>query len=69
MRKNILPVAAMEKLLKKSGAARVSQSGKDALRNILEEYAEKIGKRAVEFSRHSGRKTIKASDVKLASKE
>ena len=69
MRKNILPVAAMEKLLKKAGAPRVSQSGKDALRNVLEEYAEKIGKRAVEFSRHSGRKTIKASDIKLASRE
>ncbi len=69
MRKNILPVAAMEKLLKKAGAPRVSQSGKDALRNVLEEYAEKLGKRAVEFARHSGRKTIKAADVKLASHE
>lgn len=69
MRKNILPVAAMEKLLKKSGAARVSNSGKETLRSVLEEYAEKIGKKSVEFARHSGRKTIKAADVKLASKE
>lgn len=68
MVKSILPLAAMEKLLKKAGAPRVSEDAKEAIREILEEYADKIGKRASEFSRHSGRVTVKGIDIKLASK-
>ena len=67
--KKILPLAGMEKLLKKAGAPRVSESAKSELREVLEEYAEKIGSRALRLSQHSGRKTIKSSDIKLAAKE
>ena len=66
MDKKILALAGMEKLLKKVGAERVSDKGKEALREVLEEYAEKIGEKAIKFARHSGRKTIKAEDIKLA---
>jgi len=66
MPKQILSLAAMEKLLRKSGAARVSQKGKEALRDVLEDIANEIGEKAVRFAKHSGRKTVKASDVKLA---
>lgn len=69
MRKNILPLAAMEKLLKKAGAPRVSEDAKEALQEVLEDYAAELGARAVTFSGHSGRKTIKASDVRLAVKK
>jgi histone H3/H4 len=68
MGKSILPVAAMEKLLKKAGASRVSEDAKEALRDILEEYSDKLGKKALELSRHSGRVTVKGSDIKLATK-
>jgi len=66
--KNILPAAAMEKLLKKAGADRVSEDAKDKLRDVLEEYAESIGSKAVRLAVHAGRKTVKASDVKEATK-
>lgn len=69
MREGTLPVAGMEKLLKKAGAARVSQDAKEALRDVLEEYAMTLGAKAIKFAQHSGRKTVKSSDVKLASKE
>lgn len=69
MREGTLPVAGMEKLLKKAGAARVSQDAKEALRDVLEEYALGLGAKAIKFAQHSGRKTVKSSDVKLASKE
>lgn len=70
MRKNILPLAAMENLLKKrSKAVRVSDDAKEALKDVLEEIGEKIGEKAVRYANHSGRKTVKASDIKLASKE
>ena len=68
MARHILPAAAMEKLLKKCGANRVSEDAKEALRDVLEDFAEKVSKKAVDLAAHSGRKTVKSSDVKLASK-
>ena len=69
MSKKILPLAAMENLLKqKANASRVSNDAKEALRDALEDYAEEIGLKAVKFANHSGRKTIKSSDIKLAVK-
>tara|TARA_Y100000310_G_scaffold206646_1_gene207076 strand:+ start:5640 stop:5849 length:210 start_codon:yes stop_codon:yes gene_type:complete len=62
----ILPLAAMEKLLKKAGATRVSEDAKEELRTILETYSDEIGQKAIKFSVHSGRKTVKAADVRLA---
>lgn len=68
MTRTILPLAAMEKLLKKSGAARVSEGAKEAMREVLEDYASQLGEKAIRFAQHSGRKTVKGSDVKLAVK-
>lgn len=68
MRETILPLAAMEKLLKKAGAPRVSEDAKEALQEHLEEYAVGVGGKALTFAGHSGRKTVKASDVRLAIK-
>jgi len=67
-RKNILPYAAMEKLLKKAGSERVSDKAKEAFADVLEEIGLSLGEKAVKFSRHSGRKTIKEEDIKLAYK-
>lgn len=64
----ILPLAAMEKLLKKCGAARVSEDAKEAMKDVLEEYGEEIGQKSVRIAQHSGRKTVKSSDIKLAVK-
>ena len=66
--KRILPLAAMEKILKQAGAERVSDKAKVALKNALEEIAEKIAQQSVKFAVHAGRKTVKSGDVKLAAK-
>jgi len=66
--KKLLPLAAMEKILKQSGAARVSEKAKVALKAVIEEEAEKIATQAVKFAAHAGRKTVKAGDVRLAAK-
>jgi histone H3/H4 len=63
-----IPLASMEKLLKNAGAERVADGAKAALKEVLEDAAEKIAKQAFEYAKHAGRKTIKASDIKLASK-
>jgi DNA-binding protein len=58
----------METLLKKAGAERVADNAKTALKDVLEEKALEISAKAVRFSTHAGRKTIKAGDIKLAVK-
>ena len=66
--KKFLPLAAMEKILKNSGAERVSDSAKTALKEVVEEAADKIAQNAVRYALHAGRKTVKAGDIKLAAK-
>ena len=67
--KKILPLAAMEKILKSAGAERVSDKAKAALKAELEDIAEDIATQSVKLSIHAGRKTVKAGDVKLAAKK
>ena len=63
-----LGLASMYRVIKKSGADRVSEDAADELRKVLEVIAEKIARQAVELSIHAGRKTVKSEDVRLASK-
>jgi len=63
-----LPLAAMERILKNAGVDRVSEEAKVTLKEILEEYADNLGKRAWEIAKHSKRKTVKSGDLKLATK-
>ncbi len=69
MKSSELGLSAMYRILKKSGAERVSDESANELRRVIEEIAEAIAKNAVDMSNHAGRKTIKAEDVKLASKQ
>ena len=68
MVKKLLPLAAMEKILKNSGADRVSDKAKIALKHTLEKFAEEIGSKAIKLAMHAGRKTVKEGDIILASK-
>ena len=68
MSSRLLPLAAMEKILKQSGADRVSDKAKVALKNTMEDLADEIAVKAVNLAKHAGRVTVKASDIKLASK-
>ena len=68
MKSSELGLSAMYRILKKAGAERVSDESADELRRIIEDIAEDIAKNAVDMASHAGRKTIKAEDVKLASK-
>ena len=68
MVKRLIPLAAMEKILRKCGAERVSDKAKGALKTILEEKADEIATMATKLAIHAGRKTIKARDIKLATR-
>lgn len=67
VKKNI-PLAAVEKIMKSAGASRVADKAKAVLRDALEDMAENISQNAAKYAAHSKRKTVKGSDVKLASK-
>ena len=64
----ILALAAMDKLLRKSGAKRVSEDAKKAMQEVLEGYANGITNKAVELAKHGGRTTVKAKDIRLAAR-
>ena len=68
MSSKILPLAAMEKMLKQCGADRVSDKAKVALKAVIEEKADEIAVKAVQLASHAGRKTVKGRDIKLAAK-
>lgn len=61
-----IPLAPLERLLRKSGAHRVSPSAAEELRDILEERVTEIAQRAMKLAEHAGRKTITRDDIKLA---
>ncbi len=67
--KRLIPLAAMEQIMKQAGAERVSDKAKTALKEVLEEYAKTVAADAVKFALHAGRKTVKAGDIKLAVKK
>ena len=68
MKSSELGLSSMYRILKKAGAERVSNESAEELRRVIEEIALEIAKNSVEMSKHAGRKTVKAEDVKLATK-
>ncbi|MHA1226610.1 MAG: histone family protein [Candidatus Hodarchaeales archaeon] len=58
--------ARVERIIREAGAFRVSADAIQALNQVITERGTKISKYAVEIANHSGRKTVKADDIKLA---
>ncbi len=63
---NDLSLAAMERLLRKGGAKRVGEDAKEALREVMEDRALEIAKHAAQLAKHANRRTVMASDVRMA---
>jgi histone H3/H4 len=60
--------AAIERIMHKANAERISAGALEEMAELLEEYGLKISWEAVGLARHAGRKTVKKEDVKLAAK-
>ena len=63
-----IPKAPVARIIKESGAERVSEDAKAALAEYLEEVARDVAKEANNVAKIAKRKTVKADDVKLAIK-
>ena len=64
-----IAVAPMHRLCVKAGAERVSESAAKELERVLDEIGIKIAKEALDYAVHSGRKTIKAKDIEIATRK
>jgi len=57
---------AMDKLMRKAGALRVSDDAKEALAVALERKALDISQVAKKMAEHAGRRTVTKKDIELA---
>jgi histone H3/H4 len=64
-----LASAAMHRICKKAGADRVSESAAKEMAKVLQNIGIKIGKEAIDFAMHAGRKTVKAEDIEIAARK
>ncbi len=63
-----IPKAPVARILMNAGAKRVSAKAAEAFAEILHSMGLEIGERAVRIAKHSGRKTVQAGDIKIATK-
>jgi histone H3/H4 len=65
----MLPLLPFERISKKAGAKRISKPALEELRDIIDEIGTDIAERAVKISRHAGKRTVMAEDVRFVLKE
>jgi DNA-binding protein len=63
-----IPLAPVVRILNRAGAKRVSQEAAQEFADVLTNITEEIANKAVQVSKHSGRKTVHDSDVRIAAK-
>ena len=63
-----LPIAAIIRIAKKSGAERVGSDAAAAILAKTEDYIANLTKEANKLAMHAGRKTLKEEDIELAAK-
>lgn len=69
MAKKDLPLAPLERLLRKAGAKRVSKSALVEFANVVSDYVKDLSTESMTLAKHAGRKTILDVDVRLARKK
>ncbi len=58
----------IRELMKANGAEMVARDAVDELISVLERQAKELTNRALEFSRHAGRKKVTAADMNMGLK-
>jgi histone H3/H4 len=65
----VIPIAPLDRLIRKANAERVSESAAKELGVILEELGKEIAIRANDLAKHANRTTVKDADIRLAYKQ
>lgn len=61
-----LPLAPVKRIIKQSGASRVSEDAVRELRDELESHAEDRARESKNLASHADRKTVQADDVRAS---
>lgn len=64
-----LEIAAVDRIIRKGGTERVSESVSRELAEILEEKGIEIARQATDWTSHAGRKTVREEDIRQASRK
>jgi len=64
-----LPLAAVDRIIRKAAGIRVSETAAKELSTYLEEEGMRVAQQAAVFSKHAGRKTVTDEDIRLALKK
>ncbi len=62
----VLPLAPVERIIRKAGADRVSEGAGIELARVLEDYGIEVSREAITLAKHAGRTTVKDEDIRLA---
>ena len=63
-----IPKASIARIMKNTGADRISGDSIELFSEALEEYGSTIAAKAISYAKHAGRKTVQAKDIKMALK-
>ncbi len=63
---SVLPLAPVERIIRKAGADRVSEGAGIELAKVLEDYGLEVSREAITLAKHAGRTTVKEEDIRLA---
>jgi len=61
-----LSQSAVERIMKKAGAGRISADATETLAVLMEDYGVFLVREAKKMSDHAGRKTLRGSDIQMA---
>ena len=62
----VIPLAPVERIIRKAGADRVSEGAGIELAKALEDYGLEVSREAITLATHAGRTTVKEEDIRLA---
>jgi len=63
-----IPLAPLERIMRKSGAKRVSEDAVIAMAQLVEDYVEELSEDSIAIAKSAGKKTVEEADVLAAKK-
>ncbi len=65
----MLPLAAIERIVRKAGVTRISAKAIKEIEETIEELGVDLSREAAVMAEHAGRRTIKREDIRLVAEK